>query len=151
MPSSAALALRRPSNLNGVVTMPTSERVGLPEDAGDDRRGAGARAAAHAGGDEYHVRVAHGVVQLVAALLSRLRAELGVAPDPLAGGEVVPDADAQRDVAVHQRLAVGVEHHVLDAGHPVPEHPGDRVRPAAADSYDLDLRRSVRFPIVDDH
>ena len=127
------------------------QRVRLLDDAGEYRRRAGTRAAAHAGRDEDHVRVAHGVVQLVAALFGGARADLRIAPDTLAAGELVPDADPQRHVAVHQRLVVRVEHQVFDTRHPVPEHPGDRVRPSAPDSYDLDLRRSVRFPIVDDH
>ena len=55
------------------------ERALLTGDLGDDRGGAGARAAALARGDEDHVRTADGLLQLLAALLC------GVAPDARVG------------------------------------------------------------------
>ena len=54
-PLSACTARRRPSNVNGRVTTPIVSAAEAAGDLGDDRRPAGARAAALAGGDEHHV------------------------------------------------------------------------------------------------
>ena len=48
-------------------------------DLGDDRRAAGAGAAALAGGDEHHVGALEHLFDLVAVLLGGLAADLGVA------------------------------------------------------------------------
>ena len=55
MPASAARMRRVPSNRNGLVTTPTVSTPLRARGLGDDRRRAGAGAAAHAGGDEAHV------------------------------------------------------------------------------------------------
>ena len=108
-PSSACRARRVPSKPNGFVTMPTVERADLLRDARDDRRRAGARAAAGAGGDEHHVGA---LEQRLDAIVVRDRgraADGGVR----AGAEPARDvgADVQRHVggALLERLEVGVD------------------------------------------
>ena len=61
MPASAWRMRRWPSNSNGLVTHADRQRAELLRDAADHRRGAGAGAAAHAGGDEHHVRAGRGL------------------------------------------------------------------------------------------
>ena len=55
MPPSAFFLRCEPSKANGLVTTPTVSAPQVARDLGDDRRRAGAGAAAHAGGDEHHV------------------------------------------------------------------------------------------------
>ena len=60
MPASATRMRRTPSKWNGLVTTPTVRMPSSLRAARDHRRGAGAGAAAHAGGDEHHVRARRG-------------------------------------------------------------------------------------------
>ena len=62
------------------------QRAQLLGDAGDNRRGAGAGAAAHAGGDEHHVGTLDELVDQLGALLGRPRTDLGLAARPEARG-----------------------------------------------------------------
>jgi hypothetical protein len=62
-----------PSNSNGRVTTPTVSAPISLGDLGDDRRGAGAGAAALAGGDEDHVRALERLLDLVARLSAARR------------------------------------------------------------------------------
>ena len=55
MPSAACVARCLPSKPNGLVTTPTVSAPQSRGDLRDDRRRAGAGAAAHAGGHEHHV------------------------------------------------------------------------------------------------
>ena len=54
------------------------ERAEASGDLGDDRRAAGAGAAALAGGDEHHVGALQHLFDLVAVVLGGLAADLGV-------------------------------------------------------------------------
>ena len=84
MPISAWRIRLRPSNRNGLVTMPMVERADVAGQLRDDRRRAGAGAAAHAAGDEHEIGAVQRVQHLVAVLLDRLAADLG----PGAGARV---------------------------------------------------------------
>ena len=63
---------------------------------GDDRRGAGAGAAAHAGGDEHHVRAGEMVADLVDRLFGGGAADFGLR----AGAEALGDLQAHLDDAL---------------------------------------------------
>ena len=93
MPGSATRMRRAPSNWNGLVTTPTVRMPCSRAAAGDDRRGAGAGAAAHAGGDEDHVRAVEVVGDLVDRLLGGGAADLRLR----AGAETLGDGDAHLD------------------------------------------------------
>ena len=64
-------------------------------DLGDDRRGAGAGAAAHARGDEHHVAVGQRLGQLVARLLGSILTLLGIAAGTEPTGELAADANLE--------------------------------------------------------
>ena len=60
------------------MTTPTVRMPELSRGPRDDRRGAGAGAAAHAGGDEDHVRAGQMIADLVDHLLGGGAADLGL-------------------------------------------------------------------------
>ena len=64
------------------------ERADLPRHLRDDRRRAGAGAAAHAAGDEDHVGALHAPGHLVPVLLDGLAADLGPGPGAESAGEL---------------------------------------------------------------
>ena len=120
MPASATRMRRTPSKWNGLVTTPTVRMPSSLAALRDDRRGAGAGAAAHAGGDEHHVRAREMIADLVDHLLG------GGAPDfgLRAGAEPLGDLHAHLDDALGlrhgERLRVGVgdDEVAADAGRP---------------------------------
>ena len=106
----------RPSKWNGLVTTPTVRMPLLARRLGDDRRGAGAGAAAHAGGDEHHV----GAVERARRSRASASSAAGLADLGLrAGAQALGDRDAELDAAVGramaERLRVGVGDDELDA------------------------------------
>ena len=68
-------------------------------DAGDDRRRPGAGAAAHAGGDEHHVRALHRFENVVDRLFGGGPADIG----PRAGAEAAGHPDPELDLARRRR------------------------------------------------
>ena len=110
---------------------------------GDDRRGAGAGAAALARRDEHHVGAAHGLLQLLAALVGRGRAHARVGARPQALGQAAADVDLHVGVAHRERLGVGVHGDELHAADARVDHPVDGVRASAADAHHLDDRQVV--------
>ena len=74
MPASATLERLAPSNRKGFVTNADGQRAGRTSDSGDVGRCAGAGAAAHAGGHEYHVSAGKGPVESPRCFLRRLQA-----------------------------------------------------------------------------
>ena len=88
MPISACRIRFLPSNRNGLVTMPTVSAPHVARHLGDDRRRAGAGAAAHAAGDEDHVGALQRREHLVAVLLDRLAPDLGPGAGAEAAGEL---------------------------------------------------------------
>ena len=106
---------RAPSNWKGLVTTPTVRMPISRAALGDDRRGAGAGAAAHAGGDEHHMRAGEVIADLVDHLFGGGAADFGLR----AGAETLGDLHAHLDDAFGlrhgQRLGVGVGDDELDA------------------------------------
>ena len=107
---------------------------------GDDRRCAGTGAAAHAGGDEDHVRTRQRLGDLF-ALFHR-----GIAPDFRLGTGPQPIlAEPQFFVcdAALQGLRVGVGSDELDAHHPLADHVIDGIAAGAANADNLDDRPQI--------
>ena len=148
MPSSAARRRRVPSKSNGLVTTPTVSAPAARAMLGDDGRGSGAGAAAHAGGDEDHVGAAHHLAEGIGALLGRALADLGptTGAEPL--GQLVADADGDRRLAAHQGLGVGVDRDELDAVDTGVDHPVDGVAAGATDADHLDVGEGLAHHVV---
>ena len=110
---------------------------------GDDRRSAGAGAAAHAGGDEAHVRAFERLHDLVDRLFGGGAADLR----PRAGAEALGDLEAELDPAVGgrivERLGVGVGDDEIDALDVGAHHVGDGVAARAADADHADPRAKL--------
>ena len=123
------------------------ERAELARDARDDRRGAGAGAAALAGGDEDHVGAAQRALDRVVAVLGRAAADLrvGARAEPL--GELAADVDLRRRVAHLELLDVGVDRDEVDLRDAGVDHPVERVQAGAADADDAD-HREVRGAVA---
>jgi hypothetical protein len=104
-------------------------------------------AAAHAGGDEHHVRALDRLGDLRERLLGRgapdIRARAGAEPLRHADAELDPGAGE----VLPERLRVGVGHHELDAAELGTDHVADGVaaRPAHADHGDP--RLEVDLPV----
>ena len=108
--------------------------------ARDDRRRAGAGAAAHAGGDEDHVRAGEVIADLVDHFLRRGAADLGLR----AGAEPLGHLHAHLDDALGlrhgERLRVGVGHDEIDALETGGDHVVDGIAAGAADAEHGDAR-----------
>ena len=135
--STPALGLLHPARaleLEGLGHDADGQDAHLAGGLGDDRRGAGAGAAAHAGGDEAHVAAGEPLDDLLDQLLGRGGADLG----PGAGAEALGDAGAELELvaglALLQRLGVGVRHDELAALELLVDHVVDRVAAGAADA-----------------
>ena len=116
------------------------QRADLAGEAGDDRGGAGAGAAAGTGGDEDHVGALQQALDLVLLLEGGAVADLGVGAGAEAARLLVADVDGDVSDAELQRLKIGVDGHELDPGHAGVDHPVDRVDAGAADPDDFDHR-----------
>ena len=143
MPVSACTERRRPSNPNGRVTTPIVERADLLGDLRDDRRAAGARAAALARGDEHHVGALQHLFDLLAVLLGGLATDLGIGARAEPPRELAADVELHVGVGQQQRLRVGVDGDELDAFQAGVDHAVDGVAAATADTDDLDDREVV--------
>ena len=121
-----------------------SQHALLTRDLRHDGGRAGAGAAAHAGGDEHHVRVLERLADLVAALLGRLASDIGVRARALSVRQLLADLNLISGTRRGQCLLVrvdGDELHALDAG---AHHPVDHVVAAAADTDYLDTHDVFR-------
>ncbi len=111
---------------------------------GDDRGSTRAGAAAHAGGDEDHVRAIEVLGDLGARFLSSGHADLGVGARAQAHG----DADTQLDAGVGARelqlLRVGVGDDELNAFQARLDHVVDGIAARAADTEDDDAGLQFR-------
>src|SRR5579875_2909939 len=99
MPFSAVFIRCVPSKWKGLVTTPTV-RMPASRGPGDDRRRAGAGAAAHAGSDEHHVGALERHHDLVERFFGGDLADIGPRP----GAEAACDGDAELNAALGQRL-----------------------------------------------
>ena len=106
----------------------------------DDRRCAGAGAAAHAGGDEHHVRAGQMIADFVDDFLGGGAADLRLRT----GAETFGDLHAHLDDALglrqRQRLGVGVGDDEIDALQARGDHVVDGVAAGAADPEHGDPR-----------
>ena len=107
-------------------------------------RGAGAGAAAHAGGDEDHVRAFEVRMDFVGGFLGGVHADFGVG----AGAQALGDGLAQLDAAVglgeRQVLRVGVGDDELDPFEAGVDHVVDGVAACPADAEDDDTGLQFR-------
>ena len=117
-----------PSTLKGLVTTPTTRAECSLATSATMGAAPVPGAAAHAGGDEHHVRALEGLLDLVAVLVRRLACPRpGSAPAPSPRVSLRPDLDLDRREAVPELLRVGVHDDELDALHAGGDHPVDRV------------------------
>jgi len=100
-------------------------------------------AAAHAGGDEHHIRVLQGLGDLRAVLLCGLAAHFGVRARPLAIGQLFADLDLIGCAGYGQRLLVRIHRDEIHALGPRLYHPVDHVVSAAADTHYFDIYHTV--------
>ena len=80
----------------------------LAHRAGDYRRSAGARAAAHAGGDEHHVRTGKLFHDLVEGFFGAAAADVGLRTRTQAFGELAAELDLAFSLGLSEGLRVGV-------------------------------------------
>ena len=110
------------------------EDAKLLGDPRDDRRSAGAGAAAHAGGDEHHVRAGQMIADFVDHLLGRRAPHVGLG----AGAETLGHLHAHLDDALGlghgQRLGIGVGDDEVDTLKPSRDHVVDGVAAGSADA-----------------
>ena len=106
----------------------------------DDRRGAGAGAAAHAGGDEHHVGARKVIADLVDHLFGGRAADVRLR----AGAEALGDLHAHLDDALglreRERLRVGIRDDEIAAHQTGRDHVVDGVAAGAADTEHGDPR-----------
>ena len=106
----------------------------LFRDARDDRGSARARAAAHAGRDEAHVRAVQDLLDLVRAFLGGFHADFRIGAGAEAGCLADAKLDLGRGFRARQSLRVGVRHDEFDALQVGVDHVVDRVAAGSADA-----------------
>ena len=138
MPASATRMRRAAFELERLGDDADSEDADFARGARDDRRRAGAGAAAHAGGDEHHVRAGEMVADFLERLFGRGASDFGFR----AGAEAFGDLQAHLDDALGarrgERLRVGVGDDEIDADQARDDHVVDGVAAGAADAADHD-------------
>ncbi len=116
------------------------EDAHLAHRAGDDRRRAGAGAAAHAGGDEHHVRAGDLVENFVERFLGAGAADIGLRARAQALGDARAELNAALGPGLGQRLGIGVGDDEIDAFEFGRDHVVDRIAAGAADAEHRDAR-----------
>ena len=143
MPHRPSAPRRAPSNANGLVHDADGQDAAVARGLGDDRSSAGAGAAAHAGGDEAHVRALERGDDLVDRLFGGGAADLR----PRAGAEALGDLEAELDAAVGERgverLGIGVGDDEIDALDVGAHHVGDGIAAGPADADHADPRAKL--------
>ena len=107
-------------------------------DLGHDRCRAGTGAAAHAGGDEQHVRAFDGFTNTIAILFGGLTADGRVCTSAQAAGDVHAELYEHIGIAPFQMLGIGVGTDEINAFDAAVDHLVDGVTAATADADDLD-------------
>ncbi len=138
IPCSACIARRRPFEGERLRDDRHGERAEIARDLGDDRRAAGAGAAALARGDEHHVGALQDLADLLGVVERGGAADLRVAPGPEAAGQLAADVELEVGLAEQQRLRVRVDGDELDAAQLGVDHAVHGVHAAAADPDHLD-------------
>ena len=106
----------------------------LASGRGDDRGSACARAAAHAGGEENHVRAGEAVANFLQRLLGRRLADLRSGAGAETLGQLKAHLDNSSGVRRAESLRVSVSDDEVDPGQAGGDHIVDRVAPGAADA-----------------
>ena len=136
------LQAARPFEVEGLGHHADGEDAHLARHARDHRRGAGARAAAHAGGDEEHVRAVDGLADAVDRFFRGSAARFRLGTGTEAGRAQLDQVMRGRAV---ERLRVGVGADEVHALHALVDHVLDGVAAAAAHADHLDLRAHAEF------
>src|SRR5262249_27974681 len=110
----------------------------LLRDLRDDRRRAGAGAAAHAGRDEQHVGAFDHLDDAIAVFHRCLTPDLRVGARAESLGDVAADLQAHLHLRVLERLRIGVDANEIYAFDPSGDHVRDRVAAAATDPDHFD-------------
>ena len=129
-----------------MVTTPTVRMPSFLGGARDDRRGAGAGAAAHAGGDEHHMRAGEMVADLVHHLLGGGAADFRLRAGAEALGHLHAHLDDALGARQRERLRVGIGDDEIDALQARRDHVVDGVAAGAAHAEYGDPR--LQFPDV---
>ena len=116
----------------------------LAGDARDDGSRARAGAAAHAGGDEAHMRAHEVIANLFERLFSRSATDLGLRARAKALGDLQAHLDDAFGLGGGERLGVGVGDDEIDAREAGHDHVVDRVAAGAADPAHHDP--GLQFP-----
>ncbi len=112
--------------------------------AGHDRRGACAGAAAHAGGHEDHVAIGDLFADGVLVLEDRLAPDAGVAPGTESPGDLLADLDDLRSPVEPQGLQIGIDGEKVHTGQTCGDHAVDGVAAAPpTPATRIRARRSV--------
>ena len=114
------------------------QRAELARDRRDDRRAAGAGAAALARGDEDHVGPLEDLLDLLAVVLGGLAADLRIRARTQAPRQLTTDVELDVGVGHQQGLRVRVHRDELDALEADLDHPVHGVHTTATDADDLD-------------
>ena len=116
------------------------EDIHLLGDLRHDGRAAGTGAAAHAGGDEHHIRILQSLGDLLTALLGGLAAHLWVGAGALTVGQLLADLDLVCSTGNVQCLLIGVHRHKVHALGAGANHAVDHIVAAAAyaDHFNID-------------
>src|SRR6266851_437018 len=115
------------------------QRPGFLRQLGDDGGRTGARAAAHAGGDEHHVGFLDHSRKLGPALVGGVAAARPVATRAEAAGDLVAHLDLHVGLAAFERLLVGIDGDELHLER-FRDHAIDGVAATATAADDLDAR-----------
>jgi len=121
------------------------QRTELLGNLGDDRRRARSCAAAHARGQEDHVRVAQGFGDLLGILLGRPLTDRCIATGAEPARDLVADADLVGRVRLEECLRVRVAGDELHAHHLGPDHAVHGVAAAASDADHADEGEVLRI------
>ena len=115
----------------------------LARDLCDNRSTAGAGTAAHACGDEYHVRTLECLGDLLAAFLSGLASGLRLGARALALGQLCADLNLDRSLRAIQRLLIGIDCNKLQSLQAGSNHVIDGVVAATADTNYFDVDNGI--------
>ena len=129
----AALALK----LEGLGHHAHGEQAGVLGDLCHHGGRAGAGAAAHAGGDEHHIRILHSLGNVVAALLRGALADLRIGAGALTAGHLLANLQLLVGIGHRQRLSVCIDGHKLHTLGAGLDHSVNNVVAGAADTNDL--------------
>ena len=113
------------------------ERAAVARQLADHRRRAGARAAAHAAGDEHQIGAAQRSLDLVPVLLDGLLPDLRARPGAEPARQLLADLNLDVRLRSEECLRVSVDRDELHTLQSLFDHSVDSVAAAAADAHDL--------------